>query len=448
MGGVIAAVLAAALRAAALPAGAAVWTQTTQSDFSAGTVNNSFVTAAGGGAVRLAASTDAWSVLTPLDSRDWHGVHMLPGGSAWAVGQTRLDARGSYNVARYDGSAWAAVTTMSGGYDLYGVSMDADGNGWVAGAFGRLMASDAGEWVEEVEYSSHSADMILYGAHIFDSSSLGWAVGKGGEIVNFDGGGWGTVPAPTGQDLHAVRAVSESDVWAVGRQGTILRYDGSSWAAVSSPISSDLWSVSMVSAADGWAVGDVGTILRWDGASWSVNSSAGIALRSVWLASSSEGWAVGQTGRLLRYDGAAWSEAASPTSETLTGVSCARPERCLAVGNAGTFLKYQRDYVAVATFTTTAADGGVSPDWGTLSWTASGLGAGQTLKFQAAAASDDADDVIDFRGPDGGTGTFYTVSGAALWSGLDGLRYLKVRAFLATDDAVKTPLLESVSVSY
>lgn len=446
MGGVIAAVLAAALRAAALPAGAAVWTQTTSGDFSAGAADNAAVVAAGGGAVRLAASTDTWTVQTPLDARDWYGVHMLPSGAARAAGQTRLDAQGSYNVADYNGSSWTALATPGGGMDLYGVSTLDDGTGWVGGSFGRLLYFEGTESTYDEEFSSHPQDTVLYGMHILGAET-GWAVGTGGQIAKYDWG-WGEAVSPTGRTLYGVHTLSAADAWAVGKNGTILRYDGLSWAAVTSPVSDDLWSVAMVSATEGWAVGDGGKIIRWDGAAWSgVSSPVSYNLHSVFMASASEGWAVGGAGSLLRYEGASWSEAASPTLETLTGVSCAKPERCLAVGWAGTFLKYQRDYVAVATFTTTYADGGASPDWGTLSWTASGLGAGQTLKFQAAASAS-SDDITGFSGPDGSAGSFYTVSGAALWSGLDGLRYLKVRAFLATDDAVKTPLLASVSVTY
>lgn len=446
MGGVIAAVLAAALRAAAPPAGAAVWTQTTQQDFNGGASVNAAVIAAGGGAVRLGSSVDAWSVQTPLDSRDWYGVRMLPSGEGRAVGQTRLDAQGSYNVADYNGSSWTALATPGNGQDLYGVSTLDDDTGWVGGSFGRLLYFEGTESTYDEEFSSHPQDTVLYGMHILGAET-GWAVGTGGQIAKYDWG-WGEAVSPTGRTLYGVHTLSTEDAWAVGKQGTILRYDGSSWAAVSSPFSDDLWSVSMVSATDGWAVGDAGKILRWDGTSWTtVSSPLSDDLRSVWLASASEGWAVGYEGKLLRWDGASWTQASSPTGETLMGVSCAGPARCLAVGYAGTFLKYQRDYAAAGTLTTDSADGGGATDWGTLSWTASGLAAGQTLRFQAAS-SDDNNNVTDFRGPDGGTGTYYTTSGTALWSGLDGTRYLKVRAFLDTDDVQKTPVLESVSVTY
>jgi len=100
------------------------------------------------------------------------------------------------------------------------------------------------------------------------SASDGWAVGRNGTIVRWDGTDWSTVTSPTTAVLHSVFMVSASDGWAVGTYGTIIRWNGVAWSTVTSPTTQHLYSVYMVSAVDGWAVGWGGTIIRWTGTLW------------------------------------------------------------------------------------------------------------------------------------------------------------------------------------
>ncbi|MDH5374889.1 MAG: hypothetical protein OEW95_03645 [Candidatus Bathyarchaeota archaeon] len=99
-------------------------------------------------------------------------------------------------------------------------------------------------------------------------SSDGWAVGRGGTIIRWDGTDWSTVTSPTTKDLYEVFMVSTDDGWAVGWGGTIICWDGTSWSNVTSPTTGWLNSVFMVSPDDGWAVGEYGTIIRWTGTEW------------------------------------------------------------------------------------------------------------------------------------------------------------------------------------
>ncbi len=92
-----------------------------------------------------------------------------------------------------------------------------------------------------------------------------------------------------------------------------------------------------------------------------------------------------------------------------------------------------------------AYDTGFNADFGTISWTTT-TPAGTTVKFQIAANSDNM--TWAFKGPDGTVGTYYSSSGAAIWSGLDGNRYVKYKAFFSTTDTYVTPVLHDVTVTY
>lgn len=426
---------------------ASEWTQTSTADFAAGTLSNASLMGVDG-TLRLAASVEAWTQIPGPGASDLFGLHMISNTAAWAVGTKRADAYNSYNAARYDGSAWSNDSTVSNGADLYSLWMNSGNEGWAIGASSRLLAYDRPEWYAEVDYMTPA---VALGAVHFvarpDGWSEGWAVGASGVILNFDGSGWTPFSSPTTSGLRGVSMVSPVEGWIVGVAGTILRYDGASWTNAASPTGNTLNSVSMLPSGKGWAVGASGTILRYDGSSWSeAVSPTDDNLSSVRMVSEDEGWAVGDAGVILRCDGSAWTAAVSPVGDALKAVSFGSPERGLAVGLSGTTVKYERDYFAAGTFVSSVFNGGGSPSWTELTWSAAGTAPGVAVKFQVATG--DADPPTNFRGPDGTAGSYYTSSGQALWSGHGSDRYIRYKALFSTDNPVLTPRLESVTIGY
>ena len=83
---------------------------------------------------------------------------------------------------------------------------------------------------------------------------------------------------------------------------------------------------------------------------------------------------------------------------------------------------------------------------GTLDWNA-GTTASTTVKFQIASSADNVT-WSSFQGPDGATGTYYTTSGTEIYSGHDGKRYVKYKAFLETTSSEATAYLHDVTVNY
>ncbi len=102
-------------------------------------------------------------------------------------------------------------------------------------------------------------------------------------------------------------------------------------------------------------------------------------------------------------------------------------------------------YQSSGTLTSSSYDTGAAADFGTISWNAA-VPAGTELRFQIATNNDNA--TWNFKGPSGGSGTFYTSSGASIWSGHDGDRYIKYKAFFNTYDTIKTPTLHDISITY
>jgi uncharacterized repeat protein (TIGR01451 family) len=88
---------------------------------------------------------------------------------------------------------------------------------------------------------------------------------------------------------------------------------------------------------------------------------------------------------------------------------------------------------------------GAVPSWTTLSWTAS-TPADTGIAFQVGA-SNSSNGPFNFVGPDGTSGTFFSVSGASL-SQFNAQRFLKYRAYLSSNSSTATPTLNDVSACY
>ena len=178
--------------------------------------------------------------------------------------------------------------------------------------------------------------------------------------------------------LHAVAAVSATDVWAVGCSGgcngpdsLVLHWNGKKWSKVASPdpstVSSLLFGVTAVSGTDVWAAGseipDASTllsttmVLHWNGKKWSrvhspTVSDASTTLYGVSADSATDAWAVGNEciypacpdpgittdTFTMHWNGKKWSRVASPsfggTNNVLFGVSALRPDNAWAVGDS------------------------------------------------------------------------------------------------------------------
>ena len=96
------------------------------------------------------------------------------------------------------------------------------------------------------------------------SACDGWAVGKDGLALHWDGARWNVTQAPTRAALRSVWAHSPEDAWAVGDGGLALHWDGNTWAQVATGVSDDLTGVSGSASDDVWAVA-AAVALHWDG---------------------------------------------------------------------------------------------------------------------------------------------------------------------------------------
>jgi hypothetical protein len=307
----------------------------------------------------------AWSqVATPnvtfFDER-LLAVSASSANDAWAVGSTSQTSFATTNpiAAHWDGSSWTIVstpaTTGSAKSMLFGVADLGPVNAWAVGRSrsGSALIEhwDGASWtIVPGPNPAPAAGQSFSGSTLCGIAARSatdiWAVGSystlSGTTANsftltehWNGTTWSVVPSPNPavrshngaqQVLHAVAAISPTDVWAVGdtidtATGSFLpdktltmHWNGSAWSVVASPdhpAEDELLAVTAASSSDVWAVGDFvqrtstttiarSLTLHWNGTSWSTvaspnggDGSGDTILTGASALSSGEVWAAG-----------------------------------------------------------------------------------------------------------------------------------------------------------
>ena len=187
-------------------------------------------------------------------------------------------------------------------------------------------------------------------------------------VEHWNGTAWSvaasaSLPSSDDTRLHAVAALSGTNIWAVGSETTstgtqslIEHWNGTSWSVIRSPAGepadSELLGVAAVSADDIWAVGHTtggvgvsGSLIEnWNGSAWSVVPGPTLSdygyLTGVAAVSSDDVWAVGRDGRhptpiTEQWNGTSWTEVSQPVSgydSSLNSVAVVNGDDVWAVG--------------------------------------------------------------------------------------------------------------------
>jgi hypothetical protein len=157
--------------------------------------------------------------------------------------------------------------------------------------------------------------------------------------------------------LHAVAALSPSDVWVVGDTGdpptydAIVHWNGQRWErfddsalTTRSQRSYILYAVAALSPSDVWAVGDYVShpthpvIAHWDGRALSVvpnpmSQHDGAGLRTLAAVAPNDIWAAGPS-TLLHWNGKAWHSVATPIGEDFVSLTVGQDHTLWGLGGS------------------------------------------------------------------------------------------------------------------
>ena len=312
-------------------------------------------------AVSIVTANDVWAVGVNSTIIHWDGiswvapavlpsgidsifsVFLLPGGlDGWAVGR---NAAGNAVILRWSGAwptgAWSSVLAPVGALDLRGVALSSSIQGWAVGRGGTILKWDGAGWTL---ITPSPTPLDLFSVSIVGASDA-WAVGASSTIIHWNGASWtGPLGASTSIAYHAIQMTGASDGWIAGNlnngEGLLLRWDGVAWSPVRSYVTVNLNGIDvslLIGGAVGASVGDAETIIKWNGSSWFAQTSPTfININDVYLVSTNDGWAVGRNGTIFRWNGQSWNyyQTLPSSSVTLNGLFMRTSTDAWAVGNA------------------------------------------------------------------------------------------------------------------
>lgn len=216
-------------------------------------------------AANTASTYDGLRIDRLVDGR-WHHETVRPG--IWPQAMDMVSAQEGWVAGNrglflhYRDGSWTRTSLQGPGVsqelNFLDLEMAGAGAGWAVGGPGLVARFEDGRWhrvaVPEALRKEH-----LSALDVTPEGTL-WVASTAGYIARLDEAGW-YLEQPVAADLTAITMRADDEGWAVGRSGTIVRYDGGHWHPQPAPTTADLFDVAMSSAGEGWIVG-VGTLLH------------------------------------------------------------------------------------------------------------------------------------------------------------------------------------------
>ena len=147
-----------------------------------------------------------------------------------------------------------------------------DGTAWMVGQQGHILYYDSKNWKEVESPLIHKERVNVYDGDLNDiamtSSKTGWAVGRNGIIIRYRNGNWERIDSPTQQTLQKIAMVNDSTGWAVGNSGTLLECRQLKWKRIELETREQLTSVKAMDERNAWIVGNNSTLLSYNGEVW------------------------------------------------------------------------------------------------------------------------------------------------------------------------------------
>ncbi|HEX9679253.1 MAG TPA: hypothetical protein VGA08_01420, partial [Candidatus Saccharimonadales bacterium] len=295
------------------------WTETTDTEFGAGTLSDTAVVGAGEDAsvqLALAAEKD-WTLaegtlITQTTDTDFGGGTFQDTIVAGTGIPASVTGTGDPEwIKIFAGSSFFETTDTDFNDGIFNNTVVAD-----TGDLGNITLATSPSWVSQPALTTNHLNGVACA-----SSILCFAVGNSGTILKWDGEVWSIFSSPTIRTLNDVWMLSATDGWAVGAVGEILRWNGSSWNITTSPVNQAIQSIHCRTSSDCWAGGTNGNLLHYDGASWSLFTDTGNQTwNDVFAVADLDVWAVTGNGVIFHYDGISWSQFVDTGNETWLSV--------------------------------------------------------------------------------------------------------------------------------
>lgn len=274
-----------------------------------------------------------------ISSHDFFSASFIDSDNGWLSG-----SEGHVYRTADGGADWLARDPGGQPVTLYGICFVDSLRGWVVGRDGTIYHTDSGgtSWTLQSTPGTTTLRAVC-----FVDSLVGYTAGHSGVTLHTSDGGlnWTGVPSGTSEYIYGLHFRAYDRGWACGRNGTILFWNGVEWSHQQSGVEASLMDVYFSDDSTGYAVGSGVTVLRTvnGGQDWIARPAppdVNPYFESVCFIDSLEGWCVGLGGTILHTEdgGVTWQPQVSGTLFGLQWVEFGSPQEGWAGGYGGTIL--------------------------------------------------------------------------------------------------------------
>lgn len=244
------------------------------------------------------------------DGSSWQRRASGTRGDLWWVhaisSETVLVGGEGGTIARWNGSAFEAMSTPSRAPTVFGIWAAAEDDiyavGGLGGTSGFVWHYDGSAWsaLDTIPFLDPTMPPAIFKVWGRGPDDV-WICGFAGTLMHFDGAAWARVESGTSRTILTLHAI-EGAIAAVGGAGTGVLVEpdpAGRWHEVAPELTPQLMGV-WLTPEGGRASGINGTILRREGGAWSIEDHGldlAEHLHSVWIDPEGGVWSVG--GRIL-----------------------------------------------------------------------------------------------------------------------------------------------------
>ena len=287
-----------------------------------------------------AAAAQTWAPQSSGTSASLSDVHFVSPTTGFAV------ADGGLLLSTTDGGTTWSSRVLNAALDNQGLAFNAAGSvGIIVTDAGSVWRSTDGgaTWALVPTGMSDGRAAVAWG-----TDAVVWVAGRDGNAaVSTDAGAtWTLRPTGSAERTEGMAAAGAQEAWVVGRSGEIRHTanGGASWTSQPSGTASDLKDIQMLDASTGYIAGNDNVVLKTTngGATWTNVATAGVSGDGLFFLDAATGWVVGDVGQIwfTSTGGASWALQASGTAQALNRVHFANASRGVAVGDAGTIVRF------------------------------------------------------------------------------------------------------------
>lgn len=286
------------------------------------------------------ATAQSWAPTATGTADVLSDVHFVTAGTGFAAGDAGL-----LLTTTNGGQTWSS-RVLNAALDHQGVAFNP------AGSIG-LILTDAGS-VWRTTDTGATWTLLPTGmadgraAIAWGTDAVVWVAGRDANAaVSTDGGlTWTFRPSGAAQRTESAAAVGASLAWVVGENGEIRHTTngGLTWVTQPSGTTADLKDIQMLDATTGYIAANNNVVLKTTngGASWANVATPGVSGNGVHFVSATTGWVVADAGQIWHTTtgGTTWVLQPSGTAQSFNRVHFATPGFGMAVGDAGTAVRF------------------------------------------------------------------------------------------------------------